>query len=83
MSFRKLSYDEADFDSQIVIAVLNNDGKIEASMHHPFENSTRTGLELCNAVDLALYQQQITPDRPEIVVIDEEGIWPASYEPLK
>lgn len=83
MAFRKLSYHTADFDTQIVISVLNNDGKIEASMHHPFENFTRTGLELSDAVDLALHQQQITPDQPEIVVIDEEDLWPASYTALK
>ncbi|MBY3260351.1 hypothetical protein HFO15_01550 [Rhizobium laguerreae] len=83
MSFRKLDYQTANFDTHIVISVHNNDGQIEASMHHPFENSTRIGLKLSGAVDLALYQQQITPDHPEIVVIDEEGVWPASFEPLK
>ncbi|NNG74711.1 hypothetical protein HLI18_33820 [Rhizobium laguerreae] len=82
MSFRKLNYNEADFDSQIVIAVLNNDGKIEASLHHPFERATRVGLEVSQAIDLALHQQAITPDNPEVVVIDEDGLWPSSFAPL-
>lgn len=82
MPFRKLNYNEADFDSQIVIAVLNNDGKIEASLHHPFEGATRVGLEVSQAIDLALHQQAITPDNPEVVVIDEDGLWPPSFTPL-
>ncbi|MBX5020170.1 hypothetical protein [Rhizobium lentis] len=83
MAFRKLNDQTADFDTQIVISVHNNDGKIEARMHHPFESSTRIGLELSDAVDLALHQQQITPGHPEIVVIDADSIWPASFTPLK
>ncbi|MGO6967799.1 hypothetical protein [Rhizobium leguminosarum] len=82
MSFRKVNYNEADFDSQIVIAVLINDGKIEASLHHPFESATRAGLEVSQAIDLALHQQAITTDNPEIVVIDEEGLWPSFLVPL-
>ncbi|MBY3361252.1 hypothetical protein HFN97_26120 [Rhizobium laguerreae] len=82
MSFRKLSYNEADFDSQIVIAVLYSDGKTEASLHHPFESATRVGLEVSHAIDLALHQQAITPDNPEVVVIDEDGLRPSSFAPL-
>ncbi|MBX5236291.1 hypothetical protein HJC02_29125 [Rhizobium sp. NLR4a] len=82
MSFRKLNYNEADFDRQIVIVLLNNDGQTEASIHHPLESATRVGLEPSEAMDLALHQRTITPDHPEIVVIDEDCLWPPSLAPL-
>lgn len=82
MSFRKINSGEENIDTQIVIWVHRDREQLLADMHHPMETATYVGQPLEKIVDLAVFQRDITPGTPEVVVIDEQDNWPATYRPL-
>jgi hypothetical protein len=72
--YRRLSELRTDPERDITVTIFDDMGKTMALVHHPIENES-VKMRVMDALRLADHQQSISPDRYELVIIDEEELW--------